>query len=743
MSAAVLPPAQHHFESRQDNKSTFSNNTLNTYPRQSPYPNMASSSNNSQGVNADANSSQRQPVPPPSRTMSRFQQLLNLKLAAEQNAAPSSQPVQVGPSPLDQTYAQVQTQAANTVFHKDFITAQQISGGYQQPVAAFVKPVPEPRLTAQQAQQQHSIAQPQQSPFGQHQPFQQSHNLPQNRPQDQAGQYLPQTPNVRRVSQPIQQQQQSQSSFGAGLMPSRNPQQQSSNSQFGNQAAPIQPQGAVTQLSALPAANSWNGQFNSAASSGRPQSFVSNQASGSSSLSVPNPAGQWQSAQEPVVKTEPQWEENAGMNGWLPFPRPGQTASNAQNNTQQPKIHPIPSFSWNVSEIRNSADAGPSYLPQQQMDHTPALSPSHALAPSASSSAPSPITPMGGPTQFAGSSNLPMPYTSIKVEPDTQLLSVPYGHQNRPSSSSSESSSSPLLEYGHRMFTNMNGAFQLPGQMYMSNGTDMPPSLSNGLAGSNGESGSGNGNGEGWSNGNGQGSGSGMGGHGGNGSGSGSGDDGNGDGGDDDHSNGNHSNGRKPKKLALACHFCRRRKLKCNGMHPICDNCTKRNETCTWDDNVRRRGPGKATKERREKAAREAAAAGLTNEDSLDVSALSALDHTPDQLEHLHQEGELPIADAIATLPAELKELDDHPHHLPFDASAVTVTTGEELEVPPDMDIPIDPALAALSEAVLPHTLAELEVKKAAEKRKSVDQQLDQPDEKKLRLEEQPGMTMV
>lgn len=50
---------------------------------------------------------------------------------------------------------------------------------------------------------------------------------------------------------------------------------------------------------------------------------------------------------------------------------------------------------------------------------------------------------------------------------------------------------------------------------------------------------------------------------------------------------------------------------RCDGGRPTCSHCAKRNLECTYDDNVRRRGPGKRTKEMRERAAREAEAAGL------------------------------------------------------------------------------------------------------------------------------------
>ncbi|KAK4689765.1 hypothetical protein P7C73_g352, partial [Tremellales sp. Uapishka_1] len=77
----------------------------------------------------------------------------------------------------------------------------------------------------------------------------------------------------------------------------------------------------------------------------------------------------------------------------------------------------------------------------------------------------------------------------------------------------------------------------------------------------------------------------------------------------------------KPKKLPLACHFCRGRKLKCDGQRPSCSHCAKRNHPCVYDDNVRRRGPGKRTKEMRDRTAREAEAAGMINANSTSTSA--------------------------------------------------------------------------------------------------------------------------
>ncbi len=138
-----------------------------------------------------------------------------------------------------------------------------------------------------------------------------------------------------------------------------------------------------------------------------------------------------------------------------------------------------------------------------------------------------------------------------------------------------------------------------------------------------GSSASGSGYGGGGDDANGDGSGGGMDRHGGGGDGDG---DGDGDGEDNEEQ-------RRQKKLTLACHFCRRRKLKyistnayeeyreltfgrCDGHRPTCENCAKRNEVCTFDEAVRRRGPGKRTKEMRDRAAREADAAGLTNASS-------------------------------------------------------------------------------------------------------------------------------
>ncbi|TYJ58123.1 hypothetical protein B9479_001219 [Cryptococcus floricola] len=239
-------------------------------------------------------------------------------------------------------------------------------------------------------------------------------------------------------------------------------------------------------------------------------------------------------------------------------------------------------------------------------------------------------------------------------------------------------------------------SIQLPtrGIYYASSG-DVPSTL-NGLAGDgwgsadNGSGGQENGGHEGHDHGHGNGD-DGMGGDGGNGGYGGS----EGDGSDQ----GKHGRG-KGRKLSLACHFCRRRKLKCDGTKPVCDTCTKRGETCTWDENVRRRGPGKATKERREKAAREALAAGLTNNDSLhnrpSVAGPSSSYGASDLpqgldggMEHHHHEHH-----------------GENPHGIPQPDPSHAHEQGHEHE----LNLDIDPTLIALS-AVMPETLAELEVK--------------------------------
>lgn len=60
---------------------------------------------------------------------------------------------------------------------------------------------------------------------------------------------------------------------------------------------------------------------------------------------------------------------------------------------------------------------------------------------------------------------------------------------------------------------------------------------------------------------------------------------------------------RNPRKTAVACNFCRGRKLRCNGTKPSCYNCTVRKFECEYVPIQRRRGPGKAPKGSRSKKA--------------------------------------------------------------------------------------------------------------------------------------------
>ncbi|KAF8627401.1 hypothetical protein AX17_006216 [Amanita inopinata Kibby_2008] len=55
------------------------------------------------------------------------------------------------------------------------------------------------------------------------------------------------------------------------------------------------------------------------------------------------------------------------------------------------------------------------------------------------------------------------------------------------------------------------------------------------------------------------------------------------------------------RKTAVACNFCRGRKLRCNGARPTCHNCTVRKLECEYVATQRRRGPGKANKGSRTK----------------------------------------------------------------------------------------------------------------------------------------------
>ncbi|TFK27706.1 hypothetical protein FA15DRAFT_685769 [Coprinopsis marcescibilis] len=46
----------------------------------------------------------------------------------------------------------------------------------------------------------------------------------------------------------------------------------------------------------------------------------------------------------------------------------------------------------------------------------------------------------------------------------------------------------------------------------------------------------------------------------------------------------------RPKKITVACNFCRSRKLKCDGGRPACSQCTKRSNPCDYQPQTKRRG---------------------------------------------------------------------------------------------------------------------------------------------------------
>lgn len=47
---------------------------------------------------------------------------------------------------------------------------------------------------------------------------------------------------------------------------------------------------------------------------------------------------------------------------------------------------------------------------------------------------------------------------------------------------------------------------------------------------------------------------------------------------------------QRPKKITVACNFCRSRKLKCDGGRPACEQCLKRRNPCDYVPNMRRGG---------------------------------------------------------------------------------------------------------------------------------------------------------
>ncbi|WWC89841.1 uncharacterized protein L201_004769 [Kwoniella dendrophila CBS 6074] len=694
--------------------------------------------------------------------MTRFQQLMAKKFAAEQSSrgaslsTQSSQEVNTSNDYLKTVQEQMMRQNSNTVFHKDFVSNQYNSPGQQHQYLANqakdVKPV------FHQQPINYTNTPTSNSAYGSHERIV---SLPQTQTQLQ-----PAAPQYQRrsVSQP-QQHPYTASIPGNPSMVYQSPTAMTS----------AMPRG---QYAGEPHPAEWDSTY------GQPETAQSLYSQTHPAISVgytvnnPSPASSTATLIKEENVNEHQLMQNAGMNGWVTTLAPTRKSSGVSDphevisSRNHQKNQAAPAFSWYVSDTRSN-NGESSYQSQNTFDRTPALSPNVPYSSLNPSSTSLPVTPTGLNHYIQPQSSTSSSYITVKTEPDTQHLNVPcsYPYQSGPSTHTSPStafSSSPLLEYGARMFTNMNGTFQLPTSgMYMAstNGGGESSNMNNGL-GDGGEGSSGGNGGENWSNGNGNANGESSGSDGQAGSGhenyngnDGSDPNGNGDGNDE----GNGSM-RKGKKLTLACHFCRRRKLKCNGVQPKCDNCTKRNEVCTWDDNVRRRGPGKATKERREKAAREAMAAGLTNSDSLHAlpdQIPSDLQHDHDHVhlhdhehQHDHSNGEiiglggngneLPIVDALSSVLQsegavreeefrlnlginvadqqdqiaqrinQIEAIQQQQQQIHQGSSNIAdgnnniepVGIGRLPEIDPN--IQIDPALAALS-AAIPGTLAELE----------------------------------
>lgn len=57
---------------------------------------------------------------------------------------------------------------------------------------------------------------------------------------------------------------------------------------------------------------------------------------------------------------------------------------------------------------------------------------------------------------------------------------------------------------------------------------------------------------------------------------------------------GKHIGGRQ--RIISSCLTCRRRKVKCDHVHPICGSCTRGNHVCTWTDQVQPSSSGRISK---------------------------------------------------------------------------------------------------------------------------------------------------
>ncbi|RKP35442.1 hypothetical protein BJ085DRAFT_7887, partial [Dimargaris cristalligena] len=47
------------------------------------------------------------------------------------------------------------------------------------------------------------------------------------------------------------------------------------------------------------------------------------------------------------------------------------------------------------------------------------------------------------------------------------------------------------------------------------------------------------------------------------------------------------------QRVSRACDACRKKKVKCDGVSPICTNCQLLENVCTYKDTAKKRGPPK------------------------------------------------------------------------------------------------------------------------------------------------------
>ncbi|RKP27258.1 hypothetical protein SYNPS1DRAFT_6844, partial [Syncephalis pseudoplumigaleata] len=51
--------------------------------------------------------------------------------------------------------------------------------------------------------------------------------------------------------------------------------------------------------------------------------------------------------------------------------------------------------------------------------------------------------------------------------------------------------------------------------------------------------------------------------------------------------------GNKRQRVSRACDACRRKKVRCDGVRPVCGNCSAFHFECTYLDAAKKRGPPK------------------------------------------------------------------------------------------------------------------------------------------------------